>query len=103
VKRQEQIRSVAGEATRPLRPGEDELGVRTERWKYIRSGTGEELYDLAADPAERANRSVDEAAVRERMREAVAAWTREHPLKVAAEGPINERLKETLRSLGYLQ
>jgi arylsulfatase A-like enzyme len=103
VKRQEQIRSVAGEATRPLRPGQDELGVRTERWKYIRSGAGEELYDLAADPGERANRAADEAVVRERMKEAVAAWTRAHPLNLAAEGPINERLRETLRSLGYLQ
>ena len=103
VRRQEQIRSVAGEATRPLRPGQDELGVRTERWKYIRSGAKEELYDLRADPAERANRAAEEAAVRERMKEALAAWTRTHPLNVAAEGPINERLKETLRSLGYLQ
>jgi arylsulfatase A-like enzyme len=102
VRRQEQILSVGGDPTRPLRPGQDELGVRTERWKYIRSGDGVELYDLGTDPLERANRAGDEPAVRAQLEAAVAAWARAHPLNVA-EGPINERLKETLRSLGYLQ
>jgi hypothetical protein len=77
--------------------------VRTERWKYIRSGGAEELYDLAADPAERANLAGDQPAVREELRAAVAAWTRAYPLALPEEGPINERLKETLRSLGYVQ
>jgi arylsulfatase A-like enzyme len=103
VRRQEQILSVAGEATRPLRPGEDELGVRTAGWKYIRSGGAEELYDLAADPGERRNLAAERADVRERMRGELLAWTRAHPLAVTEEGPINERLRETLRSLGYLQ
>ena len=102
LRRQEQIRSVAGEAVRPLRPGQDELGVRTERWKYIRSAAAEELYDLGADPGERRNLAGERGDVREEMRAALAAWTRAHPLNMA-HAPLNEELKETLRSLGYLQ
>ena len=102
MRRQEQIRAVAGEPVRPLRPGQDELGVRTERWKYIRSAAAEELYDLRADPGERRNLAGERGDVREEMRSALAAWTRAHPLNMA-HAPLNEELKETLRSLGYLQ
>jgi arylsulfatase A-like enzyme len=102
LRRQEQIRAVAGEPVRPLRPGQDELGVRTDGWKYIRSAEGEELYDLRADPGERRNLAGERGEVRDRMRSALSAWTRAHPLNMA-HAPLNEELKETLRSLGYLQ
>jgi arylsulfatase A-like enzyme len=102
LRRQDQIRSVAGEPVRPLRPGQDELGVRTSAWKYIRAGDAEELYDLRADPAESRNVAAEHGDVREELRAAVAAWTRAHPLNVA-QAPLNEELKRTLRSLGYLQ
>jgi arylsulfatase A-like enzyme len=102
LRRQEQIRAVAGEPVRPLRPGQDELGVRTETWKYIRSAGAEELYDLRADPGERRNLAAERGDVRDGMRSALAAWTRAHPLNMA-HAPLNEELKETLRSLGYLQ
>jgi arylsulfatase A-like enzyme len=103
LRRQDQIRSVAGQPVRPLRPGQDESGVRTAGWKYIRSGTAEELYDLRADPGEHRNLAAARADVREQMSAALAGWTGSHPLNARPGAPLNEELKETLRSLGYLQ
>jgi hypothetical protein len=76
--------------------------VRTARWKYIQSTAGDELYDVRADPAESRNLVSTEAATRDRLRSAVAAWARAQPRDVPA-GPVSDELRETLRSLGYLQ
>ena len=53
------------------------LGVREQNWKYIfdlREGS-EELYDLAADPAEQHNLAAAEPARCARLRQRLAAWT----------------------------
>jgi arylsulfatase A-like enzyme len=100
-RRQQEVRYVAGEATRPVRDGRDR-GVRTGRWKYIQSAAGEELYDLQADPAESRDVAAAAPAARDRLRAALAAWARTQPREVPA-APVSDELRETLRSLGYLQ
>ncbi len=95
------IQSVAGEAIRPLDPGEDWVGVRTARRKYLRMGRRRELYDLAADPHELRNVAAERSAERESLDAAVSAWLEAHPVRVIDAGQINERLRESLEALGY--
>jgi len=50
------------------------LAARRDRWKYLRVGETEALYDVAADPAEATDRSADEPAVFADLRTAAESW-----------------------------
>jgi arylsulfatase A-like enzyme len=101
--RSEILGSVAGEPLRPTVGDEDLVGVRTPSWKYLRSGDREELYDVRSDPGETRNVAARNPAAVRRLEARLQAWLDAHPLKVADESKISEELRETLRSLGYLQ
>ncbi len=76
--------------------------LRTEQWKYIRAPR-EELYDLAADPAELDNVADAHPELVGRMRERLArlvadAW----PAATSADGELDAARRARLESLGYL-
>jgi arylsulfatase A-like enzyme len=91
--------------------GDQATGVRHGSWKYLRSAHHHELFDLAADPLELLPRGrgrparpvetlllaeyrAESARLRERFnRDAGAA---------SADVPIDERMQESLRALGYV-
>lgn len=54
--------------------GDDQAAVRDGKWKYLRVGKTESLYDLAADPRERANLKEKHPEVYLRLRDAHRAW-----------------------------
>lgn len=97
------IRSVAGVPVKPLLSGTDEVGLRTVGWKYLAGGDSLELYDLAADPREQRNLASEHPATARELDARLKRWVREHPLKIVDDSKINEELRETLRSLGYVQ
>jgi arylsulfatase A-like enzyme len=57
------------------------LAVREGRWKLLvnADGTGEELYDLAADANETKNVAAEQPAKSKELRERVLAWRKELP------------------------
>jgi len=79
------------------------IAIRGDRWKYIRTTDGVELYDLVEDPAETTDRSEDEPDV-------VAEFDARHeeyldslPAPPSSTGPVeSEGMRDHLRSLGYL-
>ncbi|HEX9730619.1 MAG TPA: sulfatase [Thermoanaerobaculia bacterium] len=83
------------------------------RYKLVRSDVEEddggfsvlELYDLEADPAETANLARHDAPRRDRLAQALAAWTRRLEAEAyPAEGyHLDPETLEGLRSLGYLR
>jgi choline-sulfatase len=75
------------------------LGLRTERWLYIRSPRPE-LYDLTADPAETANRALESPAERSALdaRLSAIAPSAERFAPPALDAAADERL----RALGYV-
>ncbi len=99
----EQIRTVAGQPVRPLLSGRDEVGVRTPGWKYLVAGADRELYDLRADPRESANLAAAQPERAAQLDARVREWVRAHPMRIVDDSKINEELRETLRSLGYVQ
>jgi len=80
------------------------IAIRGDRWKYIRTTDGVELYDLVEDPAETTDRSEDEPDV-------VAEFDARHeeyldslPAPPSSTAPVeSEGMRDHLRSLGYLQ
>jgi arylsulfatase A-like enzyme len=74
----------------------DELmGVRDGRWKYIRrmKDSGEELYDLGADPVEKKNIAEDNPTIVERYRKVsdeMASYMLEQYRHIARKKPIGQ-------------
>jgi arylsulfatase A-like enzyme len=101
--RERRLRSVMGQPTRPLVIGEEQLGLRTARWKLILTGERAELYDRHADPGERSDVAAAQPEVVARLRSELEAWQRAHPLQVEDASQVNPELLEMLRELGYAQ
>jgi arylsulfatase A-like enzyme len=87
-------------------------GLRRDRWKLIRNGSGqEELYDLASDPHERRNLSGEAVGLREELSKRLAAWVAEMEETGQREGwfavpqakGISPEERESLRALGYIE
>ena len=57
-------------------PARPQWAVRVGRWKYLKDGAHEFVFDLARDPAEREDLVQREAARLPEMRRLVAAWER---------------------------
>jgi arylsulfatase A-like enzyme len=96
------FRSAGGEATRELFGDRLRVGARQGRWKYLRTGGEEVLYDLVEDPAERQDVAADHPDVLRRLRRATREWLRDHPLQRVESEAINPELREQLEALGYL-
>ncbi len=79
------------------------VAVRTARWKLITTPAtgGRELYDLAADPGERADVWGAHSSEGDRLAAALDAWRRTAPTAPAAAGPGPD-LGQKLRALGYV-
>lgn len=76
--------------------------LREGRWKYIQAPRPE-LYDLATDPAERADRAASEAPRVEAMRAALGRFLDEERRVVTRQGgPAPVELLESLGALGYV-
>ena len=101
-KRVEQLRSVAGEPTRPIAGDQLQVGAMSGVWRYLRHGAQERLYNLADDPGELNDLSAEDRVRRDRFRLAVRKWMREHPPRVDEETTVHPELMESLKALGYL-
>jgi len=85
------------------RDGESRYGYRDTEWKFVRRDSGEELYDLVADPGETRNVIDEHPDVAERLgaeiddhERAIEATTAEQ-----VEVEMDEDVKSRLRDLGY--
>ena len=101
-KRNERLRSVAGDPARPVLGDRELVGIRTPHWKLLVERDAEELYDLAADPGELANLAAAEPARASELRDQVRRWLRAHPVRLTSEAPISDELRRELQALGYL-
>jgi arylsulfatase A-like enzyme len=80
------------------------VGVRTERWKYIRrGGRSSELYDLSADPGEQEECSAQYPDVAARFRAACEGALEQRALRTQGERvDVDPETLEQLKGLGYL-
>jgi arylsulfatase A-like enzyme len=91
-------------------------GVRHGPWKYLRADHGHELFDLAGDPGEnlprlrkRAARAVDRALLADhrdesaRLRALFGVNVGAQPPGAGGDAPVDARMHESLRALGYVQ
>jgi hypothetical protein len=99
-RKQQVIRSVAGEPVTPILVDAQKVGIVGPSWKYLRSETGDELYAL--DPTEEAREPSRAPDVRAELAAELDRQLEAHPLSVIDAGKINDELLETLRALGYL-
>lgn len=98
----DELRSVAGEPTRPVAGDRLPFGVRRGPWKYVRDGDEERLYNLAEDPAERRDLAAREPDVLRELRHAAWEWIRNHPIEPGDTSELDGELVERLEALGYL-
>jgi arylsulfatase A-like enzyme len=83
----------------------EKFGVRVGRWKLIdgpEEGT-RELFDLEADPGERANRVEAEPAVAAELAGRLAAWRAGRTSDAGAPLQVTPEERERLRALGYTE
>ncbi|WP_335998986.1 sulfatase [Halorientalis halophila] len=85
------------------RQGENRFGYRDEEWKFVRRDSGEELYDLEADPDENRNVIDDHPEVAERLGETIDDHVRaiDETGSDLVEVEMDEDVKARLRDLGY--
>ena len=82
--------------------------LRADRWKYIVDDRGrEELYDLRLDPGELRNVAPQNADLVSFLGSKLAGgiWTAGHTREVEEidYGELDEKVRENLRKLGYIQ
>jgi arylsulfatase A-like enzyme len=103
VERDERVRSVKGEPTRPTVYTDDQIGLRSGTWKYVATGPAEELYHLPTDPDERKDVASQRPEVVAELRDILREIVRAHPAPTPEQPPkISDSLRETLRALGYM-
>lgn len=79
------------------------VAARGRRWKYIRSGRDETLYDLRTDPGERFDISQERANVTSKLRRQTRDFLERARYGVEEkEKTIDDDLSDRLRSLGYV-
>jgi arylsulfatase A-like enzyme len=87
---------------------DEELHLRAliqENWKLVASASGDELYDMRADPEEATNRIADEGPTADRLRQQLAELEQR---LVRREGEsvalsLDRETQEKLRTLGYVE
>jgi predicted Zn-dependent protease len=95
---------VFSEATMPAEVyGWAPLAAVTDgRWRYI-AAPQPELYDLAEDPGERANRVADKPDEAARLRAVLESLASRPPAAAAAPPPLDSETRAALLALGYLE
>lgn len=85
--------------------GREIRAVRAGRWGYMQAPEmgWERLHDLAADPAETANRAPGEPAVCRTLRGELDAWMERTPAPNTAGSTEGEQITDKLRALGYVE
>ena len=98
------LKDVSGVPLVPTLESEGEpIGVRRGRWKYILGGAlREELYDLAADAAERHNLAAVERRQAAELRRATRRFVEEVPFTVLEAETLSPEMRKQLEALGYL-
>ncbi|SER82528.1 sulfatase [Natrinema salaciae] len=83
--------------------GERRFSYRDHEWKYIRTGDGEELYDLTTDPGERESVVDTEPEILEHARDVIDDHERaiEETATDLGDVEMEEAVKDRLRDLGY--
>jgi len=101
-------RAVYVEYNRRLLDGEnyegETLALRKNGWKYIKRESGEELYHLETDPGEKINLLHQEPDTAREMRSELddhILFLNENRIDVARV-ELDEKLKQTLKGLGYI-
>jgi len=69
----------------------NQSAVREGRWKYLRGGNAEFLFDLESDAHETKNLLADHSEVAEQLRSKLAAWTQELTPAGIPEKPFNSQ------------
>ncbi|MSR61997.1 MAG: hypothetical protein EXS08_06090 [Planctomycetes bacterium] len=96
---QHALRSVAGEPTHEIGPGEDMTGVVGRGYKYLRTNSGrEELYRLDDEDHELSAQEPETLAA---LRSELERLLKEHPLTVLDPGKLDKAALDELEDLGY--
>ena len=98
----QRFRSAGGEATRNVLGDRLQVGARDGRYKYVRTGDRERLFDLRSDSLETTDLSEVEIEVLHNLRRSVRVWLRDNPMTLVPQETINPELREQLEALGYL-
>ncbi len=98
-----QIRAIGGQAVRALAPDVRQAGVRWQSWKYVATGSHEELYDLGNDPGETHNLAAARPETAAVLKTELRSWAAAYPLRQTGVADANADLQETLRALGYVR
>lgn len=102
-RKQDRIRSVGGMPTRQIVVDRPNSALRGEEWKVISNGPDTELYELREDPSEVHDVAAQKPEVTAELRRILDEKLAQHPLQLREPEAVNERLRETLRALGYIQ
>jgi arylsulfatase A-like enzyme len=97
------IETVAGMPLVPVVVDKEQVGLVGANWKYLRSGSREELYRLGGDAEDVRNWAPDEEIARKQLAGALDVMLERHPLVLLDSGEINDELRATLEALGYIQ
>ena len=100
-RKQQKIRSVAGEPVTEVLFDVQKVGLVGGGWKYLAWNDAMELYRLAPRSDERSNLSEEEPEVLQDMQRRLAEALARHPLHLIETKAINPALLESLKALGY--
>lgn len=83
----------------------EQFGVRVGHWKYLEGNEDgrRELYDLSRDPGERINRIEESDTPRDRLAQTLAKWRARHARGKRVRPRLNDRERQKLRALGYVE
>ncbi len=102
TKKLSRLRFVDGRPSRPLIVDREQYALRGETWKYIVTGSVEELYDIATDPAESHNVAGQHPELLPQLRQLLQRWRTAHPARPDSHpAPLSAETREQLRALGY--
>jgi arylsulfatase A-like enzyme len=101
-RRQQKIRSVAGEPTAPVLVGRERVGIVGHEWKLLRTGEDEELYRVAPPRNERDDVLAEQPVVAQELRGLLDRQLERHPMSALAPQDLSAEERALLIELGYL-
>lgn len=97
------IETVAGLPAARVLIDDEKVGIVSSDWKYLRTGSSEELYRLGAELDETRNLAPSEESLRRQHEAALDELLAKHPLVLLDAAEINDELRATLEALGYVR